>query len=325
MPTYNGAETIEKAIESVLSQVGPDKIGLVEVVVSDNASNDETGPRALRLLSRYPGRVRYHRNETNIGFDANVDAVVHLAKGRFVWLLADNDYLKDGAVDEVLRAIREHPEVALMFANFEGGSARLSLEEGELCPDGNAFFTRINFKNGLVSSNIVNRRIWLDLDLRRYYGCHWIHFAYAMKALSPNIHRQAFILKGTPLDYGDAKARWGGRGSFIFVGLSLVDVFREMPRLGYSRGVKKRGDFVIKAGYPKYIPLAKAQGLCLDGSLLNSFYSHYRRYPTFWAIDLPLLLIPGWFYRLLFDLRSRGRNVRGRMDSTNDDLQSSPP
>ncbi len=317
MPTYNGAETIETAIESALSQVGPDKTSLVEVVVSDNASNDETESRVLRSLSRHPGRVRYHRNETNIGFDANVDAVVHLAKGRFVWLLADDNYLKDGAVDEVLEAIREHPDVALMFANFEGGSARLSLEEGELCPDGNAFFTRINFKNGLMSSNIVNRRIWLDLDLRRYYGCHWIHFAYAMRALSPNTHRQAFILKGTPLDQGGAKARWGGGGSFIFVGLCLVDVFREMPRLGYSRSVKKRGDFVIKAGYPKNIPRAKAQGLRLDGSLLNSFYSHYRWYLTFWAIDLPLLLIPGRVYRLLFNLRSRGRNVRGRMDPTN--------
>ena len=305
IPTHNGAETIEKVIQSVLSQVGPDKMNSVEVVVSDNASNDETESRVLRFLSMQPGRVKYNRNETNIGFDANVDAVVHLAKGRFVWLLSDDDCLKDGAIDEVLEAIREHPDVALMFANFEG-AARLSLKEKELCTDGNAFFTRINFKNGLISSNIINRRLWLDLDLRRYYGCHWIHFAYAMKALSPNIHRQAFILKGTPLEWGHAKARWGGGGSFILVGLSLVDVFREMPGLGYSRHVKKRGDFVIKAGYPKYIPLAKARGLCLDGSLLNNFYSHYRRYPTFWVVDLPLLLIPGWLYRFWFDLRGWG-------------------
>jgi len=311
MPTYNGAETIETALESVLSQVGPDKTGLVEVVVSDNASNDETGPRALRLLSRYPGRVRYHRNETNIGFDANVDAVVHLAKGRFVWLLSDNDYLKDGAVNEVLEAIREHPDVALMFAyyeGYEGCSIRLSFEEGELCPDGNAFFTRIKFTNVLVSSNIVNRRIWLDLDLRRYYGCHWIHIAYAVKALSPNTHRRAFILKGTPVARCDAKGRWAGGGSFIVVLLSLVGVFQEMPRLGYSRGVSERGVFIIKVSYiTKVLPWAKAQGLCLDGSLLNSFYSHYRRYPTFWAVDLPLLLIPRCVYRLCFGLRKSRR------------------
>jgi len=310
VPTYNGAETIGQTIESVLSQVGPDKAGLVEVIVSDNASDDKTESTVLGLMSRYPGRVVYHKNETNIGFDANVDTIVHMAKGRFVWPLADDDYLKDGAIDEVLEAIHEHPDVALIFANFEGGSASLTLEEGELCPDGNAFFSRINFKNGLLSSNIVNRSIWLALNLKRYHGRYWIHFAYAMEALSPNSHRQAFILKGTPLGLCIAKGRWGGGGSFIHIGLCLVDVFQEMPNLGYSRGVKKRADFVIKGGYPKYIPMAKAQGLCLDGNLLNSFCSHYWQYPTFWVVDLPLLLIPGSVYRLWFDLRGRGRNRR---------------
>jgi hypothetical protein len=144
--------------------------------------------------------------------------------------------------------------------------------------------------------------------MKRHYGCLWIHFAYAIEALAPISHRYVVILKGTPLAYQlyrPTKARWGGKGTFIQTGFKLVDIFQIMPGLGYSREVKKMGDFVIKGGYPRNIPWAKAQGLVIDGRLLRGFYTRYKQYPTFWIIDLPLLLIPGKIYRLLSRLRQR--------------------
>jgi hypothetical protein len=84
------------------------------------------------------------------------------------------------------------------------------------------------------------------------------------------------ILKGTPLAYQlyrPTKARWGEKGTFIQTGFKLVDIFQIMPELGYSKDVKKMGDFVIKSGYPRNTPWAKAQGFVLDGRLLRGFYT----------------------------------------------------
>jgi glycosyltransferase involved in cell wall biosynthesis len=308
IPTFNGSESIGKTIDSVLAQVDSGKLGNVEIVVSNNASTDGTESIVLQYESRHPDLIAYYRNETNVGFDANVDLIVKRARGRFVWFLSDDDGLKEGAIDEMLGAIQAYPDAALIFANFEGGSAKLNCEEREVCRDGDVFFRRIDYLNNLISSNIVNREVWLGLDMKRHYGCLWIHFAYAIEALAPNSHRYAVILKGTHLMYGpyllEKPQREGRDPAFcIHIGFKLFDLLQEMPRLSYSREVKEMAVLRIKAPYPRDIPWIKAQGLVLNRKLLRGFYTRYKMYPTFWVIYLPLLLIPGDIYLFWFRLR----------------------
>jgi abequosyltransferase len=159
IPTFNGSESIGKVIDRVIAQVDSGKLCAVEIFVSNNASTDGTESIVLQYESRYPEIIKYYRNKTNVGFDANVDLIVKRARGGFVWFLSDDDGLKDGLIDEELDAIQAYPDAALIFANFEGGSEKLNCEERGVCRDGNVFFRRINFKNGLISSNIVNREV----------------------------------------------------------------------------------------------------------------------------------------------------------------------
>ncbi|HEY0665073.1 MAG TPA: glycosyltransferase [Gallionella sp.] len=90
IPTYNRAAYLDQAITSVLSQTNAD----FEVVISDNCSQDET----VAVVSRYLAdpRVRYYRNEQNIGMVRNWHkAVFELAVGEWFMLLSDDDYLVD--------------------------------------------------------------------------------------------------------------------------------------------------------------------------------------------------------------------------------------
>ena len=69
LPVFNGARYLRKAVDSVLSQEFED----FQLVISDNASSDAT-PEICQEYARQDSRVRYFRNETNIGLCAEFPA-----------------------------------------------------------------------------------------------------------------------------------------------------------------------------------------------------------------------------------------------------------
>ena len=76
IPSYNGAETLFQAIDSVLCQTTKTPL---EILVIDDHSTDDT----MEKMGRYGenDRVRYIRNETNKGASASRNRGVQLAKG----------------------------------------------------------------------------------------------------------------------------------------------------------------------------------------------------------------------------------------------------
>lgn len=90
IPTYNRAEFLSICVESALAQDYPN----LEVIVSDNASQDNT----TQLMQKYGAdpRVRYYRNDTNLGVFPNWERLLYeYATGEYGKLLCDDDYLYD--------------------------------------------------------------------------------------------------------------------------------------------------------------------------------------------------------------------------------------
>lgn len=106
IPSYNRADMLRAAIESILNQ----DVEGVEIVVSDNASTDHTDAVMRDLVQQYP-QLKYVRSEVNVGADRNFLKVVELASGRYVWLMGSDDMVAPGGVAEVLSAIENHPEL----------------------------------------------------------------------------------------------------------------------------------------------------------------------------------------------------------------------
>jgi glycosyltransferase involved in cell wall biosynthesis len=86
IPVYNGERSIRQAIESVLGQTYQN----LEVIISDNASTDNTE----RLCQEYAARdkrIQYYRNPVNVGVIANFRRVFELSSGDyFMWAAADD-------------------------------------------------------------------------------------------------------------------------------------------------------------------------------------------------------------------------------------------
>src|SRR5438128_1806612 len=93
IPTFNRADCLKQCLESIVSQFADPAIkDKVEVVVSDNASTDNTEAVVKQFLDRF-SNIHYRKNPENLGFDRNALALVEKARGEFVWFLGDDDAL----------------------------------------------------------------------------------------------------------------------------------------------------------------------------------------------------------------------------------------
>ena len=114
--TYNRSRYLRKSLRSVLQQVGNDP--LVEVLVSDNASTDETRSLVEEQQKRFKN-LRYHCNETNVGAEGNIHKAIQGSRGEYVIVAGDDDYLLDGALRVVLDNIRKYRGAALFHLRRE--------------------------------------------------------------------------------------------------------------------------------------------------------------------------------------------------------------
>ena len=97
LPVYNGEKYLEEALDSILAQTYPD----FELIISDNASTDNT-KEICHVYAEKNSRIRYYRNKRNIGAAPNFGKVVKLAKGEFFKWAAYDDIL---APDYLLKCI----------------------------------------------------------------------------------------------------------------------------------------------------------------------------------------------------------------------------
>src|SRR5262245_34908562 len=89
LPVYNGQQFLEETLNSILAQTYTD----FELIISDNASTDRTSEIARAYVAK-DARVRYHRNENNLGVAGNYNGVFSLASGEyFKWAPADDTCL----------------------------------------------------------------------------------------------------------------------------------------------------------------------------------------------------------------------------------------
>lgn len=84
--TYNRANLLSGAIESVCKQTFQDW----EMIIADDASTDDTMRVIIEWQDREP-RIKYVRNESNIGIARNSNSGLWQARGEYIAILDDDD------------------------------------------------------------------------------------------------------------------------------------------------------------------------------------------------------------------------------------------
>lgn len=110
LPVYNGEKYLEQAIDSILTQTYTD----FELIISDNASRDRT-QQICRTYASKDERVRYFRNETNIGANRNFNRVFELSSGEYFKWAACDDVHAPEFVERCVEVLDRDPSVVLCY------------------------------------------------------------------------------------------------------------------------------------------------------------------------------------------------------------------
>ena len=108
LPVYNSSAYVAESIEAVLGQTFED----FELIISDNASTDDTGEVCQRYVKQ-DSRVRYFRQPKNVGLAPNHNFCVQQSNGElFKWAAGDDLYARD-LLEKCVAALDDNPKVVL--------------------------------------------------------------------------------------------------------------------------------------------------------------------------------------------------------------------
>jgi glycosyltransferase involved in cell wall biosynthesis len=102
--TYNQERYVQKAIEGALSQTYPS----LEILISDDASDDETYQIVLSQVKNYTGahKIVLNRNETTLGLCRHVNKIFALASGQMIVVAAGDDISFPSRVMKIYEVLR---------------------------------------------------------------------------------------------------------------------------------------------------------------------------------------------------------------------------
>jgi glycosyltransferase involved in cell wall biosynthesis len=159
IPTYNRANCVEQCVKWILEHPGDD----IEIVVSDNASSDDTKERLSQIRDL---RLKYFRNEKNEGFGYNLDRVLSESSGDYCFLISDEDEVNINKISKLIEIIRQNLNLAVIFGNVVSADYR-SMVESENERDlqrrlaaGIRAIEEMSFKHAYLSGIIVNKELY---------------------------------------------------------------------------------------------------------------------------------------------------------------------
>ena len=178
LPTHNRAPSLRRSIESALTQDYPN----LELVISDNASTDET-QAICKEFCRRDQRVRYTRQRVNQGAIANFRQVLERAQGEFFMWLADDDWLEASYITKCVESLSGQQDCELVCGRamyFQGDEAIIEGEQVNAPQDSGR--DRVLAYYGQVTSNgafygVMRRERLAKFDIPDILGGDWLLLA----------------------------------------------------------------------------------------------------------------------------------------------------
>lgn len=114
IPTYNRADILDYCLEVHIPLA---RAHNVQLFISDNASTDATAEVVRKRIKEYP-LIKYYRNETNVGPDANFELALKYPQTEYVWLLGDTYQIPPEGISYLLNLIlKEKPKYDMFLFN----------------------------------------------------------------------------------------------------------------------------------------------------------------------------------------------------------------
>ena len=189
VPTFNRAAFIRISARFWLEQLAP-FADRVELIIADNASHDETAS-VLRSYASL-GAFRLIVRPQHLTFNETArDLVVEQARGEYVWVCGDDDYLNPGGLATAVAAIEAHRDQDHFYVPTQFVPAD---HPPDLAHDDPRFSPHLHIPKHELRGGIVSQTkeilAWDDGAFSGFYSSIWRR-PLAVEALSGEFARQA--------------------------------------------------------------------------------------------------------------------------------------
>ncbi|MEO1374060.1 MAG: glycosyltransferase family 2 protein [Cyanobacteria bacterium J06635_10] len=110
VPVYNRSIYLKQAIQSALDQTYQN----IEIIVTDDCSPES--PQEI-VESFNDSRIRFRRNENNLGVASNIISAVKEARGQYVASLNDDDMWNEDFLEKLVPQLDRNQDLALAFCD----------------------------------------------------------------------------------------------------------------------------------------------------------------------------------------------------------------
>lgn len=319
IPTYNRAKLLKDNVLALLSDINKSSIPIskLEILISDNASTDET-PIFCQGLIRKSEIIRYHRNESNLGPDLNFVNCVNMASGEYIILLGDDDKFEDGSINIVLNLIKYNFGYSLILINSYKKivSPKIVGTREEFCftpPKNSTYHNCDQFLRDIdpdpltfMSSLIFRVSDLKNIDnLLEGVGTHFIHTIWLLKVIKMNpkirVYSKPLIVAGNAesLDFYQNNSkieerRKNAEYSQLIVTLDFYsNTFnKQCKEIGYRRLTARTvfNKFLFRQALMK--AYTKIQGKDVYLKKRNEIFKFTKNYLISWILFYPVVIIP---------------------------------
>lgn len=301
IPTYNRSACLDMLLASAATQAPP----FDEIIVSDDASSDETPQIVARWAARLP-QLRSIRLKVNGGLDANFRTVVEAATGDFIWFMGDDDRLRQGAVATARAALERHPAALGATVGVVDYDSRLEHPSGmrrrvtsRSLRGAEVVFSEIADLLGFMSCTLVRRSAWEEA-------------LHAKASTHDNLYSQVYrigrmlgstgewlviddLLVDFRSDNDQFKAKLGGHFPRLLQDVDAYsdifdDLFADAPQARHAAD-----DLILKSHVLSRVRNARLADPAFP--ILRTYSLLSRRYGphlAFWRSVVPALVAPRW-------------------------------
>lgn len=303
IPTYNRATYLDKCLQSIVKQVGNNPE--VEVLISDNVSNDNTPVLCENYATQYDN-VKYYRNETNIGGDKNFIRVLKLGKGKYLKLLNDYVEFKDGCILKMLEIVKQHAESkeVVFFAN---GLSHLKKKDFHFSKDLNGFLKVASDRTTWIGAfGIWREDFWQLIENRTFKTSSLVQTELLFDSVA--LRQKAVTYSRTIFRIHELPNKKTGYNFFdIFVNgyfNTIVKGLKDEKRISYGTYLREKNRFFtdfIWMWYKK-IKIKKDQNTEFNSKgMARIIFNTYKYNPILYLylLFLPFYMIGFYFKKLL--------------------------
>ncbi|WP_129777441.1 glycosyltransferase family 2 protein [Peristeroidobacter soli] len=228
--TMNRGSFIGDTLDSIINQATSD----CEIVVLDGASTDDTAQVVAARRRRFE-RLRYIRQAENNGIDQDFDRAVELSRGEYCWLFSDDDLLKTGALNTVLRVLQD--DFSLVLVNGEHRDFTMTkvhvpnffmMDSDKVYSAGDmdGLFADLGRCLICICCVVIKRSVWLERDRKAYYGSRFIHMGVIFQQPLP---QGAYAISSVLMSLRLGNAQTHARDGFLVWYIKLPWLIWSLP------------------------------------------------------------------------------------------------